>query len=164
MNEAPGCRCGPHRTLTVWLVLAVLLPTAARAQSIEEKAQVCAACHGENGAPVEQSFPVPVIWGQQLGYLFFELRDFKSGARKNDQMAPIAEGLEQADLMPLAQYFSKKAWPDLQQPAAMCSSITSAATASSPSHWNSETRSPRGDCRDGTGNGPVRFFGGMALL
>ncbi|HKM87749.1 MAG TPA: c-type cytochrome [Xanthobacteraceae bacterium] len=98
--------------------MAVLLPTAARAQSIEEKAQICAACHGENGVPVEQSFPVPVIWGQQLGYLFFELRDFKSGARKNDQMTPIAEGLEQADLMALAQYFSKKPWPSLRQPPA----------------------------------------------
>ena len=118
MNEVPGYRCGPHLTLTLWLALAVLLPSAARAESIEDKAQVCAACHGENGVPVEQSFPVPVIWGQQLGYLFFELRDFKSGARKNDQMTPIAQGLEQADLMALAQYFSKKAWPDLQQPAA----------------------------------------------
>ena len=118
MNEAPVYRCGPYLTLTVWLALAVLLPSAARAESIEEKAQICAACHGENGVPVEQSFPVPVIWGQQLGYLFFELRDFKSGARKNDQMTPIAQGLEQADLMALAQYFSKKAWPDLQQPAA----------------------------------------------
>ena len=84
MNEAPAYRRGSHLTLTAWLVLA-LLPSAARAESIEEKAQVCAACHGENGVPVEQSFPVPVIWGQQLGYLFFELRDFKSGARKNDR-------------------------------------------------------------------------------
>lgn len=117
MNEAPAYRRGSHLTLTAWLVLA-LLPSAARAESIEEKAQVCAACHGENGVPVEQSFPVPVIWGQQLGYLFFELRDFKSGARKNDVMAPIAQGLEQVDLMALAQYFSKKTWPDLQQPAA----------------------------------------------
>ena len=116
-NEAPAYRRGSHLTLTAWLVLA-LLPSAARAESIEEKAQVCAACHGENGVPVEQSFPVPVIWGQQLGYLFFQLRDFKSGARKNDQMTPIAQGLEQADLMALAQYFSKKAWPNLQQPAA----------------------------------------------
>ncbi len=118
MNEVPDYRCGPQLTLTLWLALAVLLPSAARAESIEEKAQICAACHGENGVPVEQSSPVPVIWGQQLGYLFFELRDFKSGARKNDQMTPIAEGLEQADLMALAQYFSKKAWPDLQPPAA----------------------------------------------
>jgi len=96
-----------------------LLPLAAQAQGIEEKAQICAACHGANGAPQQQSFPVPVIWGQQLGYLFIELRDFKSGARKNDVMSPIAQGLDQADLLPLAQYFSQKAWPNLQQrPAA----------------------------------------------
>jgi cytochrome c553 len=104
--------------LTVWFAAAVLAPSVGQAQSIEEKAQICAACHGENGVPVKQSFPIPVIWGQQAGYLFFELRDFKSGARKDDQMTPIAQGLEQADLMPLAQYFAKKAWPDLRQPAA----------------------------------------------
>ena len=118
MHEASVYSRGPCLTLTIWLALELLLPSAARAQSIEEKGQLCAACHGENGVPVEQSFPVPVIWGQQLGYLFFELRDFKSGARKDDQMKPIAQGLDQADLMPLAQYFSKKTWPDLQQPAA----------------------------------------------
>jgi cytochrome c553 len=91
---------------------------AAQAQTIEEKAQICAACHGENGVPQQQPFPIPVIWGQQLGYLFFQLRDFKSGARKNEQMSPIAEALERDDLMPLAQYFSKKPWPALQQPHA----------------------------------------------
>lgn len=96
-------------------VLASLSATA-YAQSIEEKAQICAACHGENGVPPPQQFPVPAIWGQNLGYLFFQLRDFKSGVRKNDQMTPIAETLEQSDLMPLAQYFSKKPWPNLQQP------------------------------------------------
>ena len=92
------------------------LPSAVAAQSIEEKAQICAACHGENGVPPEQPFPVPVIWGQNLGYLFFQLRDFKSGARKNDQMTPVADALDRGDLMPLAQYFSKKPWPNLEQP------------------------------------------------
>ena len=91
---------------------------AAHAQTIEEKAQICAACHGDNGMPQQQAFPMPVIWGQQLGYLFFQLRDFKSGARKNEQMSPIAEALEHDDLMALAQYFSKKPWPNLQQPHA----------------------------------------------
>ncbi len=93
-----------------------VLAAAAHAQSIEDKAQICAACHGENGVPPQQSFPVPVIWGQNLGYLFFELRDFKSGARKNEQMSPIAESLDAADLMPLARYFSKKTWLNLAQP------------------------------------------------
>jgi cytochrome c553 len=60
----------------------------------------------------------PVIWGQQLSYLFIELRDFKVSARKNDLMSPIAQGLDPSDLMPLAQYFSQKPWPNLPQPPA----------------------------------------------
>jgi cytochrome c553 len=98
------------------VLLLGLAHSAGHAQTIEETAQVCSACHGENGVPVKQDFPVPVIWGQNLGYLFFQLRDFRSGARKSEQMGPVAQALEQKDLMPLAQYFSKKPWPDLQQP------------------------------------------------
>jgi cytochrome c553 len=97
------------------LVPSVLAVTT-HAQSIDDKAQICSACHGENGVPPQQLFPAPVIWGQNLGYLFFQLRDFRSGARKNDHMSPIAESLDAADLMPLAQYFSKKTWPNLAQP------------------------------------------------
>ena len=107
------------RTAKKAAVIVSLLAVAhasGHAQTIEETAQICSACHGENGVPVKQDFPVPVIWGQNIGYLFFQLRDFRSGARKSEQMAPIAEALEQKDLMPLAQYFSKKPWPDLQQP------------------------------------------------
>ncbi len=105
-----------HRFAIAVVLLVVVLPFAASAQSIAEKAQICAACHGDDGVPPRQSFPVPVIWGQQLGYLFFQLCDFKSGARKNEQMTPIVQGLERKDLMALAQYFSAKPWPDLQPP------------------------------------------------
>jgi len=107
------------RTRSIPLALALsILSLAAHAESIEEKAQICAACHGDNGVPPQQVIPVPVIWGQNLGYLFFQLRDFRSGSRKNEQMTPIAEGLGREDLMLLAQYFAKKAWPNLQQPHA----------------------------------------------
>jgi cytochrome c553 len=105
------------RGLSIPLALALTaIAFAAHAETIEDKAQVCAACHGENGVPVEQAFPVPVIWGQNLGYLFFQLRDYKSGTRKNELMSPIAEGIDRADLMALAQYFAKKPWPRLAQP------------------------------------------------
>lgn len=92
------------------------MPWSVHAQAIEQKAQLCAACHGETGVPQQKS--TPVIWGQQLGYLYVQLRDFKSGARKNDQMSPIAAPLERDDMMALAQYFSQKSWPDLAQPRA----------------------------------------------
>lgn len=97
-------------------IAAMLLPFPSAAQSIKEKAQLCAACHGENGIPQQKS--MPVIWGQYQGYLYLQLRDFKSGARKNDLMSPIASNLDQADLLPLAQYFSKLKWPNLGQPPA----------------------------------------------
>jgi cytochrome c553 len=86
------------------------------AGSIEEKAKICTACHGESGVP--QLKTTPVIWGQNEGYLFLQLRDFKSGARKNELMSPIAAMLEKEDLLPLAGYFSKLKWPNLQQPIA----------------------------------------------
>jgi cytochrome c553 len=104
------------RALTAFLFALASVPMTARAQTIEQTAQSCGACHGVDGVPQQKDYPV--IWGQQLGYLFIELRDFKTGARKNDLMSPIAQSLELSDLMPLAQYFSEKPWPNLQQPAA----------------------------------------------
>ena len=95
---------------------ATLLPAPSHAETIEQKAQLCAACHGENGIPQQNS--TPVIWGQYQGYLYLELRDYKSGARKNDIMSPLAQTLERDDMMGLALYFSQKRWPDLQQPQA----------------------------------------------
>ena len=96
------------------LLGATLAP--ALAQTIDEKAQACAGCHGENGVPLQKA--MPVIWGQQQGYLYLQLRDFKSGARKNDIMGPIAQTLERDDMLALAAYFSQKTWPNLQQPRA----------------------------------------------
>jgi cytochrome c553 len=100
----------------VSVVLAASLWAGAAAQSVDEKAQVCAGCHGDNGIPQQNAWPV--IWGQQQGYLYLQLRDFKSGARKNDIMSPIAQSLERADMQALALYFSQKPWPNLQQPRA----------------------------------------------
>jgi cytochrome c553 len=96
-------------------ILAVLLPTLppATAQTIDDKTQACGACHGENGVPLDKSWPV--IWGQHQGYLYLQLRDFKSGARKSDVMGPIAQALERDDMLAIALYFSQKAWPDLRQ-------------------------------------------------
>jgi cytochrome c553 len=91
-------------------------PLPAAAQSIEEKTQVCAGCHGENGKPIDKT--IPVIWGQQQGYLYIQLRDFKRNDRKNEIMQPIVSAMERQDMMDIAEYFSKKPWPDLGQPRA----------------------------------------------
>jgi cytochrome c553 len=59
-----------------------------------------------------------VIWGQHQGYLYLQLRDYKSGSRRNDIMSPLAQTLERDDMMAIALYFSQKRWPDLRQPRA----------------------------------------------
>src|ERR1700681_4106265 len=93
-----------------------LCTTPLHAQSIEEKAQACAGCHGADGKPVDKT--IPVIWGQQAGYIYIELRDFKRGDRKNDIMQPIASSMEREDMQAIAEYFSKNPGPVLAQPRA----------------------------------------------
>ncbi|MGO8912903.1 MAG: c-type cytochrome [Bradyrhizobium sp.] len=99
------------------VILGVLLGAGAApavAQGIAEKVEVCAGCHGQDGKPVDKT--IPVIWGQQLGYIYIQLRDFKRGDRKSEIMQPIASSLEKDDMLAIAEYFSKRPWPDLGQP------------------------------------------------
>ena len=90
--------------------LAMINVTApALADSIEEKAATCAACHGEKGMPIDPKFPI--IWGQHTGYILIQLRDMKAGRRKNEVMAPIVADMSDADMLALAEYFDAKEWP-----------------------------------------------------
>ena len=93
----------------------VLWPVPTWAQSAEEQIAGCVACHGEDGRP--NAPEVPVIFGQQEGYLYFQLRDFKSGARKSEVMNGIAAGLTKDTMKALAAYFATKTWPRLPQAA-----------------------------------------------
>ena len=90
------------------LIAAAASPGLAQ-ESIEDKALVCAACHGKNGVPVMPE--VPIIWGQHAGYLYIQLKDFKSQSRASKIMNPIAATLEKTDMLALAQYFEGKPWP-----------------------------------------------------
>jgi len=93
-----------------------LVTTPLFAAALDEQVQVCAGCHGENGKPIDKT--IPNIWGQQTGYLYIQLRDFKRGDRKSEVMQPIASAFERDDMLAIAEYFSKKPWPDLGQPRA----------------------------------------------
>ena len=83
---------------------------AASADTIEEKAALCGACHGLKGVPEDPT--TPIIWGQNEGYLYLQFRDFQSGARKDYRMSPIAQYVVKEDALALAEYFSAKPWPN----------------------------------------------------
>jgi cytochrome c553 len=128
-----------YSRLVIVVAYLIFLSSSARAADeppaqIADKVEICAGCHGKQGVPVQKV--IPVIWGQNAGYLFYQLRDFKSGARKNGIMSPIAANLDQPDLLPLAEYFSKLKWPNLEQPPAPAdvAKKAQAATASIGCH------------------------------
>ena len=100
----------------VALAVVVFGTIPSNADSIEDKVQVCAGCHGESGKPIDKT--IPVLWGQQNGYIYIQLRDFKRGDRKSEIMQPIASAFERDDMLAIAEYFSKKPWPDFGQPRA----------------------------------------------
>jgi len=80
---------------------------------IEAKAQMCAACHGANGTPLDAK-TMPNIWGQQPYYILTQLVHYRNGMRENPVMASIAKTLQQSDLRPLAAYFRRQALAGLE--------------------------------------------------
>ncbi|MGA7958811.1 MAG: c-type cytochrome, partial [Xanthobacteraceae bacterium] len=88
------------------LICGWAVASAQAADDVASKAEVCSACHGQNGTPINAV--TPIIWGQQSNYLYKELHDFHSGARANATMSPVAQGIELPDLRQLADYFAAK--------------------------------------------------------
>jgi cytochrome c553 len=66
-------------------------------------AQVCSACHGEKGLS-QQTFPS--LAGQSPYAIYKQLSDYRSGARANPQMTPVAKKLSVNDLASVAAYFA----------------------------------------------------------
>lgn len=91
----------------------LLAAPPARADDPPQKAALCSTCHGANGVPVAPN--IPVLWGQNEGYIYLQLRDFKLGHRKNPLMSPVAAQLEKQDMLDLAAWFSARTWPALRQ-------------------------------------------------
>ena len=67
------------------------------------KAAVCSACHGPNGNSVNPDWPR--LAGQSAVYIAEQLRLFKSGARANPVMMPMATSLSDQDIADLAVYY-----------------------------------------------------------
>lgn len=72
------------------------------------KSAKCAACHGVDGnGGADPSWPK--LAGQIPEYLAEQLRDFKSGKRKNPIMNGMAAPLAEQDINDLAAYYSSQA-------------------------------------------------------
>lgn len=93
------------------LLLAAPAPAQDEFAPVRELIQACTACHGENGASkVPEN---PILAGQQYYYLYLQLKDFKSGARASEIMAPLVQPLQPEQMKLLAQFYSKQTWPSI---------------------------------------------------
>src|ERR1700733_13205475 len=71
-------------TVLSFVLLAGHAQAAGDVAAGKEKAEICAACHGEQGLPDMTN--VPALSGQSDNYLQWRLVYFREGRRKNDQM------------------------------------------------------------------------------
>jgi cytochrome c553 len=94
------------RKISIVLALgaALLAGSWAYADDIKDKVETCKGCHGDNG--VSQMENIPSLAGQLDQYMQWQLVYFRSGARKNEPMQPIVEGITSEDIRNLGAYFA----------------------------------------------------------
>ena len=87
----------------------------------QQKAQVCAACHGTTGISSYEQTQAPIIAGQYADYIVRALKDYKSGLRQNPIMQGLVANLAKQDMEDIAAYFSQQdglAAPEITNPVA----------------------------------------------
>jgi cytochrome c553 len=100
---------------TLLLLAGIAGAGAVQAQAVEQKVAVCKACHLPG--TVQSSSVIPNIWGQSEGYVYIQLRDFKSGARNAPEdaaMRGFVATMSDADMLEIARYASIQPWPKVE--------------------------------------------------
>jgi cytochrome c553 len=96
------------RIASIGLLSAVIFcGSPARAADVaagKEKAEMCVACHGEGG--ISQIENIPSLAAQPDQFIQWQLVYFRAGTRKNEQMQPIVEQLNNEDIRNLGAYFA----------------------------------------------------------
>jgi cytochrome c553 len=103
---------------------------AAEAQEIEQKVAVCKACHLTG--TLQSTSVIPNIWGQSEGYIYIQLRDFKSGARNAPEdaaMRGFVATMSDADMLEIAKYASTEPWPKVAPSSADAALLKKGANA-----------------------------------
>lgn len=73
--------------------------------AIINKVGTCVACHGADGIGKDDQYPN--LKGQKAAYLEKQLKAFRSGDRKDPNMAPMARPLSDEDIADLAAYYAE---------------------------------------------------------
>jgi cytochrome c553 len=80
----------------------------------KEKAELCVGCHGEAGISSMEN--IPSLAGQPDQFIQWQLVFFRAGSRKNEQMQPIVEQINNDDIRNLGAYFASLTPPKASTP------------------------------------------------
>ena len=80
----------------------------------KEKAELCVGCHGEGG--ISQIENTPSLAAQPDLFIQWQLVFFRAGTRKNEQMQPIVEQLNNEDIRNLGAYYASLPPPKAPKP------------------------------------------------
>lgn len=95
------------RVALVLLAAAIACGSPVRAADIaagKAKAELCIGCHGEGG--ISQIENTPSLAAQPDQFIQWQLVFFRAGTRKNEQMQPIVEQLNNDDIRNLGAYYA----------------------------------------------------------
>lgn len=102
----------PLRRLAILCcVLAGLQTGVASAQDVKQQVTPCLVCHPASNVP--ENSPIPIIWGQNEGYVYLQLRDFKRATRASPSdgvMHVLAEAMTDAQMRSIAKYVAQQPW------------------------------------------------------
>jgi len=104
----PDCirwrRSRPIRTAIAAAFFAACTAGAVSAQTLVERLQQCAACHGETGNSKMEN--TPSLAGQPELFLTNQLILMREGVRKSEIMAPFVKGLKDEVIIALARHYA----------------------------------------------------------
>ena len=93
----------------ILIVASALQGAALAADAVETAVGSCWSCHGAGGPPKDPT--IPIIQGQQAGYLEKQLHDFRSGERENQIMSSMAESIRPQDMARASAMIAAMPWP-----------------------------------------------------
>ncbi|HYH20396.1 MAG TPA: cytochrome c [Azospirillum sp.] len=92
---------------TVAGLLLLALPAHAQGdrKAGEAKAMMCQTCHGRQGIAMAPG--VPNLAGQNEAYVVAQLKAFRDGTRRHEQMTIVAKALNDEDIRNLAAFYGQ---------------------------------------------------------
>ena len=101
-----------------WIAFVVLSLTgvsvgkALAADAVDQAVASCWGCHGAGGPPKDPT--IPVIQGQQAGYLEKQLHDFRGGQREDQIMSSMAESIPAKETARAVAMIAAMPWPKIE--------------------------------------------------